>query len=146
MLLAPTLAAMAAAARLAPLPRPFFEARGEPSDDQDEGGGGGGGSGGGGGGGCGGGGGGSGGGGGGGGCGGGGDALPLVRIVHASDDGFCPASQRRELDVTGAATQLCEGGHDLGGARAEHAVLQHFAACVADARECRKHEAALPPG
>ena len=123
MLLAPTLAAMAAAARLAPLPRPFFEARGEPSDDQDEGGGGGGG---------------SGGGGGGGGCGGGGDAPPLVRIVHASDDGFCPASQRRELDVTGAATQLCEGGHDLGGARAEHAVLQHFAACVA--------EAALPPG
>ena len=130
MLLAPTLAAMVAAARLAPLPRPFFEARGEPSDDQDEGGGGGGGSGGG----------------GGGGCGGGGDALPLVRIVHASDDGFCPASQRRELDVTGAATQLCEGGHDLGGARAEHAVLQHFAACVADARERRKHEAALPPG
>ena len=122
MLLAPTLAAMAAAARLAPLPRPFFEARGEPSDDLDEGGGGGG----------------SGGGGGGGGCGGGGDAPPLVRIVHASDDGFCPASQRRELDVTGAATQLCEGGHDLGGARAEHAVLQHFAACVA--------EAALPPG
>ena len=47
LLLAPTLAAMAAAARLAPLPRPFFEARGEPSDDQDEGGGGGGGSGGG---------------------------------------------------------------------------------------------------
>ena len=120
---------MAAAARLAPLPRPFFEARGEPSDDLDEGGGGGGS-----------------GGGGGGGCGGGGDALPLVRIVHASDDGFCPASQRRELDVTGAATRLCEGGHDLGGARAEHAVLQHFAACVADARERRKREAALPPG
>ena len=121
MLLAPTLAAMAAAARLAPLPRPFFEARGEPSDDDDEGGGGGG-------------------------SGGGSGARPLVRIVHASDDGFCPASQRRELDVTGAATQLCEGGHDLDGARAEHAVLLHFAACVADARERKKREAALPPG
>ena len=121
MLLAPTLAAMAAAAHLAPLPRPFFEARGEPSDDDDEGGGGGS-------------------------SGGGSGAPPLVRIVHASDDGFCPASQRRELDVTGAATQLCEGGHDLGGARAEHAVLLHFAACVADARERKKREAALPPG
>ena len=123
MLLAPTLAAMAAAARLAPLPRPFFEARGEPSDDKCGG--------------C---------GSSGGGSGGGDSGPPLVRIVHASDDCFCPASQRRELDVTGAATQLCEGGHDLGGARAEHAVLQHFAACVADARERRKREAALPPG
>ena len=114
MLLAPTLAAMAAAARLAPLPRPFFEARGEPSDDDE------------------------------GGLGGGGGAPPLVRIVHASDDGFCPASQRRELDATGAAMQLCEAGHDLGGARAEHAVRQHFATCVVDARERRKREAALP--
>ena len=100
------------------MPRPFFKARGEPSDDADDDGG----------------------------LGGGGGAPPLVRIVHASDDGFCPASQRRELDATGAAMQLCEAGHDLGGARAEYAVRQHFAACVADAWERRKREAALPPG
>lgn len=112
LLLAPTLVAMAAAARLAPLPRPFFAARGEPSDHENDGGDG---------------------------------ASPLVRIVHASADGFCPASQRRELEQTGAATQVCEGGHDLGGARAEHAVLQHFAACVADARERKDLDSTLPP-
>ena len=120
LLLAPTLAAMASAARLEPLAAPFFVARGAvPSDDEfagdddDHA---------------------------------GGDDLgtdaPLVHIVHAMHDGFCPPSQRRALQQTGAATHLCDAAHDLCDERTEAMIARAFAECLREATVNRRGSSA----
>ena len=139
LLLAPTLSAMASAARLAPLsPRPFFRARGaaEPCvysaaahagtsatplpptaapcaaaiDDDD-------------------------------------DAiddappslrpLPTVHIVHASHDGFCPPSQERELSLSGATMHRVRDVHIFTERRSEEAIGRAFEALLGEAAQTR---------
>ena len=38
-------------------------------------------------------------------------AAPLVHVVHAMYDGFCPASQHEYFAATGAAMHLCDDIH-----------------------------------
>ena len=40
-------------------------------------------------------------------------ATRAVHIFHATHDGFCPESQRRALQRTGASVHICRDGHTL---------------------------------
>lgn len=56
-----------------------------------------------------------------------GPSASTVHIFHADDDGFCPESQRHDLQQTGARCETLRDTHDLMAERSEEAIRQAFA-------------------
>ena len=64
-------------------------------------------------------------------------AAPLVHIVHAMNDGFCPALQHHHLAATGAAMHLCDDIHIFSHPHSVQKIVQAFSVCVQEARRRR---------